>query len=93
MRESIAGRFVGARVSRVEDRRLLAGAGRYVDDVRVPGMLHAAFVRSPFPHAEIGSIDVSDARALPGVHLILTGDDLKTRTYPFLGLAGAIPAS
>jgi carbon-monoxide dehydrogenase large subunit len=88
MRESIAGRFVGARVSRVEDRRLLAGAGRYVDDVTVPDMLHAAFVRSPYPHAEIGSIDAATARALPGVHLVLTGDDLKTRTYPFFGLAG-----
>ena len=49
MRESIAGRFVGRAVSRVEDRRLLAGAGRYVDDVTVPGMLHAAFVAAPFP--------------------------------------------
>ena len=88
MRESIAGRLVGARVARVEDGRLLAGAGRYVDDVTVPGLLHAAFARSPYPHAEIGSVDVSAARALPGVHLILTGDDLKTRTYPFFGVAG-----
>ncbi len=85
MRESIVGRYVGARVNRVEDRRLLAGAGRYVDDVTVPGMLHAAFLRSPYPHAEIGSIDVTAARALPGVHLILTGADLASRTYPFFG--------
>jgi carbon-monoxide dehydrogenase large subunit len=85
MRESIAGRLVGARVRRVEDKRLLAGAGRYVDDVSVPGMLHAAFLRSPYPHAEIGAIDLDAARALPGVHLILTGADLATRTYPFFG--------
>ena len=47
MREQIMGRFVGARVRRVEDRRLLSGRGRYVDDVVVPDMAHAAFVRSP----------------------------------------------
>jgi len=86
MRESIAGRLVGARVTRVEDRRLLAGAGRYIDDVTVPGMLHAAFLRSPYPHAEIASVDTAGARALPGVHLVLTGEDLKRRTYPFIGL-------
>jgi len=86
MRESIAGKLVGASVNRVEDRRLLAGAGRYIDDVTVPGMLHAAFLRSPYPHAEIVAIDLAAARALPGVHLILTGEDLKARTYPFFGL-------
>jgi len=85
MRESILGRYVGARVNRVEDQRLLAGAGRYVDDVSVPGMLHAAFLRSPYPHAEIRSIDLTAAGALPGVHLVFTGDDLKTRTHPFFG--------
>jgi aerobic carbon-monoxide dehydrogenase large subunit len=86
MRESIVGRLVGTSVSRVEDRRLLAGAGRYIDDVVVPGMLHAAFLRSPYPHAEIVSVGVAGARALPGVHLVLTGDDIKRRTYPFFGL-------
>jgi carbon-monoxide dehydrogenase large subunit len=85
MRESLMGKYVGARVNRVEDKRLLAGAGRYIDDVSVPGMLHAAFLRSPYPHAEIGSIDLTAAQALPGVHLILTGEDLKSRTYPFFG--------
>jgi carbon-monoxide dehydrogenase large subunit len=86
MRESIVGRLVGASVARVEDRRLLAGAGRYIDDVTVPGMLHAAFLRSPFPHAEIASIDTAQARALAGVHLVMTGEDMKRRTYPFVGL-------
>jgi aerobic carbon-monoxide dehydrogenase large subunit len=90
MRESLAGRLVGARVRRVEDRRLLAGAGRYVDDVTVPDLLHAAFLRSPYPHAEIASIDVGAARALPGVHLVLTGEDLRRLTYPFFG-ALALP--
>ena len=53
MREAIAGRLVGTRVRRVEDPRLLTGTGRYVDDVTVPGMLHATFVRSPTAHALI----------------------------------------
>ncbi|MGH9010485.1 MAG: xanthine dehydrogenase family protein molybdopterin-binding subunit [Acidimicrobiia bacterium] len=85
MRESIVGRYVGSRVRRVEDSRLLAGAGRYVDDVPVSGVLHAAFLRSPYPNAEIRSIDVAAARGFPGVHLVLTGADLKRRTYPFFG--------
>ena len=48
--------LVGSALPRVEDRRLLAGQGRYVDDVTVPGMLHAAFLRSPWPHAAIRSL-------------------------------------
>ena len=67
MREQIMGRFVGARVRRVEDRRLLSGRGRYVDDVVVPDMAHAAFVRSPWPHALIRGIDTTPRRrAFPG---------------------------
>jgi carbon-monoxide dehydrogenase large subunit len=85
MRETLVGRYVGSRVRRVEDTRLLAGAGRYVDDVAVFGVLHAAFLRSPYPHAEIRSIDAAAARAVPGVHLVLTGADLQHRTYPFFG--------
>ena len=85
MRESILGRYVGSRVARVEDDRLLAGAARFVDDVSVPGMLHAAFLRSPYPHAVIGSVDTGAARALPGVHLVLTGEDMRTRTYACFG--------
>ena len=85
VRESIVGRYIGARLRRVEDRRLLTGQGRYVDDVPVAGVLHASFLRSPQPHAEIRSIDVAAARALPGVKLVLTGAQLKHRTYPFFG--------
>ncbi len=65
MREAIAGRYVGHSVRRVEDQRLLTGTGRYVDDIVVPGMAHAAFLRSPHPHATIASIDTSAAAALP----------------------------
>ena len=86
MREAIAGRLVGTKVARVEDPRLLTGAGRYVDDVTVPGMLHADFVRSPVAHAVIRGIDVGAARRLPGVVAVYTGADLEALTHPFMGL-------
>ncbi len=69
-------RLTGTSVQRVEDPRILTGRGRYVDDVTVPGMLHAAFVRSPFPHARVGGIDVTEALAVPGVRAVLTAADL-----------------
>ncbi|RST87199.1 xanthine dehydrogenase family protein molybdopterin-binding subunit [Aquibium carbonis] len=68
---------IGARVVRKEDKRFITGAGRYVDDMVVPGMKHAAFVRSPHAHADIESIDVSAARAMPGVIGVLTGREIK----------------
>ncbi|WP_187967996.1 xanthine dehydrogenase family protein molybdopterin-binding subunit [Aquibium microcysteis] len=68
---------IGARVVRKEDKRFITGAGRYVDDMVVPGMKHAAFVRSPHAHAEIESIDVAAARAMPGVIGVLTGREIK----------------
>ncbi len=58
---------VGERVPRIEDEALLRGAGRYVDDLQVPGMLHAAFVRSTAPHARLVRIDASAAMGMPGV--------------------------
>ena len=69
-------RYVGARLPRVEDARFLRGVGKFVDDIRLPGMLHAAFFRSPHAHARIVSIDVEQARALEGVVAVLTGADL-----------------
>ena len=86
MREAIAGRFVGAKVQRVEDPRLLTGTGRYVDDIAVPDMLHAAFARSPHPHALIRTIDTDAARRLPGVVAVFTGADIAKLTNPFIGL-------
>ncbi len=74
-------RFVGARLRRSEDPRFLTGRGSYLDDQVQPGMLEATFVRSPYGHARIVSIDVSAARQAPGVHLVLTGDDLA-REFP-----------
>ncbi len=88
MRDSLTpGRLVGTSVRRVEDKRLLIGEGRYIDDLVVDDLLHAVFVRSPFPHATIGSIDVSAAEALPGVVAVMTGSELAEITNPFLPLS------
>ena len=67
---------VGARIKRMEDQALLAGKGQFVDDIRLPDMAHAAFVRSPNSHAEIGAIDAAVARGIKGVHAVLTLADL-----------------
>jgi carbon-monoxide dehydrogenase large subunit len=75
--ETVATRYAGARVPRVEDNRLLTGRGTFVDDVSRPGMLHACFVRSPFAHARINGIDTSAALALPGVRAVFTASDLN----------------
>ena len=68
--------LIGASIPRVEDDALLRGRGRFVDDLAVGGLLHAAFVRSPHPHALIRGISTDAARSLPGVHTVLTLDDL-----------------
>jgi aerobic carbon-monoxide dehydrogenase large subunit len=68
-------KLFGARVNRLEDPALLAGRGRFVDDVKLPGVLHACFVRSPHAHARIRAIDTKPA-SIPGVHMVLTADDL-----------------
>ncbi|MGH2991575.1 MAG: hypothetical protein ACRDMA_17290, partial [Solirubrobacterales bacterium] len=64
-------RWVGKRVARREDPELLRGSGRYIGDIVRPGMLHAAFVRSPLAHARIGAIDVGSATATRGVRGVL----------------------
>ncbi|HEX6511070.1 MAG TPA: xanthine dehydrogenase family protein molybdopterin-binding subunit [Chloroflexota bacterium] len=75
-------KYVGQPLPRREDDRLTTGAGRFVDDLHPPGTLHAAFLRSPHAHARILSIDASAARALPGVHAVITGEDARERTRP-----------
>jgi len=72
-----AARYVGARINRVEDARLLTGRGVFVDDISLPGMLHACFVRSPFARAAILGIDTTAARAVPGVHFVFTAAELN----------------
>jgi carbon-monoxide dehydrogenase large subunit len=83
---AIGDKWFGAAIKRKEDPAFLTGRGRYVDDVVLPGMLHAAFVRSPFAHARFGAIDTSAARAVPGVHAVFVAADLpltlQLRTIP-----------
>jgi CO/xanthine dehydrogenase Mo-binding subunit len=69
-------RYFGERIKRNEDPRLLTGQGLYVDDVDLPNMLHVAFVRSPYAHAKINSIDVSQALQREGVVAVYTANDL-----------------
>ena len=76
---------IGRPVRRKEDRRLLTGRGSFVDDLTLPGLVHAVIVRSPHAHARIGPIDTGAALAAPGVLAVLTGAD-----YAAAGL-GAIP--
>jgi carbon-monoxide dehydrogenase large subunit len=68
--------YVGARIKRIEDPKLIRGEGAYLDDLRVAGTLHAVFVRSPHGHARIRTIDLRRARAHPGVVAVLAGEDL-----------------
>src|SRR4026207_975828 len=70
------------RLKRKEDARFIRGKGTYLDDIRLPGMVHMAILRSPFAHATINSIDTSRALAHPGVAAVITAKDLET-----LGLA------
>lgn len=67
---------LGRDVPRKEDPALIRGAGRFADDIHLPGMLHAAFVRSPFAHATMTGVDTAAARAMPGVHAVYTLRDL-----------------
>jgi len=68
---------IGASVARKEDKRFLTGKGRYTDDMSVPGMKYAFFVRSPYAHAKIKSIDMTAAKDMPGVIGILEGKQLQ----------------
>jgi aerobic carbon-monoxide dehydrogenase large subunit len=70
----------GQSTLRVEDRELLCGKARFVADIKMPGTLHAAFVRSPYAHARIVAIDKSAALALPGVVAVLTAEDIRAAT-------------
>lgn len=79
------GVHVGRPLPRPNAKRLVAGRGNYVTDMKLPRMLHAAFVRSPFAHARILRIDVEAARAAPGVALVATGEDLAKLCTPWVG--------
>jgi carbon-monoxide dehydrogenase large subunit len=83
-----APRFVGKSIGRKENRRFLTGRGQYVDDHVVPGMLHAAFLRSPMARAKLLSIDVEAARALPGVYAVYTAKELNGQFQPLKYIFG-----
>lgn len=76
--DSQYGRFgSGHSVRRIEDPTLVTGTGRFVDDVNVEGQAHLSFLRSPYPHARILSIDAASALEMPGVIAVITGDDME----------------
>jgi 2-furoyl-CoA dehydrogenase large subunit len=77
---SLQTQWTGTALKRKEDPRLLTGQGRFLDDIKLAGMLHAAFVRSPHAHARILSVDPAEARALDGVHGVLTGAEAHARS-------------
>jgi carbon-monoxide dehydrogenase large subunit len=77
MAEPQDGRYVGRALKRVEDRRLLTGIGRYVDDVRLPGLLHVALLRSPHAHARIAAVETAAARSAPGVVAVVAGKEVS----------------
>ncbi len=78
---------IGLSVPRKEDSRLVQGQGVFFDDVKRHGMGYLHFVRSPYAHAKISSIDVSEALSLPGVYGTLTGDEVALLTDPFFQIA------
>src|ERR1700722_12024608 len=80
--------IIGRRARRQEDPALLQGAGRFVDDIPMPGVLHAAFVRSSLAHARLGAIDIDAALALPGVVACYTASTMAgLLTQPRLPIA------
>jgi 2-furoyl-CoA dehydrogenase large subunit len=79
-----APQWVGQSVRRKEEARLVRGQGRFVDDYKLQGMLHLRFVRSPYAHARVLSVDVSEAAAQPGVVCTLTGAEVAAMVQPFM---------
>ncbi|HEA69149.1 MAG TPA: xanthine dehydrogenase family protein molybdopterin-binding subunit [Desulfobacterales bacterium] len=83
MPEKQEGKWVGKGMKRKEDLRLLTGRGRFMDDIRLPNMKYAAILRSPYPHAWIRGMDISQAPKVSGVRGVLTGDDVAAMSQPF----------
>src|SRR5258708_16093515 len=80
----MAEKYVGKSVQRTEDARLIPGLAHYVDDIKLPDTLHAAFVRSMYAHAKLKSVDVSEALKAPGVGALYTGKEISQKI-------GAVP--
>jgi carbon-monoxide dehydrogenase large subunit len=79
---------LGAPIKRTEDPRFITGKGRYLDDIKLQSMTHMAILRSPYAHANIGSVDTSAARKMPGVIAAFTGADIPYNPLPFAWPAG-----
>ena len=79
-----SGRWVGAALPRKEEDRLLRGRGKFADDIKLREMLYLRFVRSPYAHARIVSVEASAAEALPGVVCTITGKEVGAQTQPFI---------
>src|SRR5688572_7712294 len=75
-------RLFGKSIKRREDPRFITGRGQYVDDVKLPGMTYAAFVRSPHAHARLKGVNTARAKAMPDVVAIYTGQDVKAGGLP-----------
>ena len=79
-------KWVGQRLKRKEDIRLITGRGRFIDDMKLPGMHFVALLRSPYAHARIKSIDSSKALNVRGVIAVVTGKDVAEITNPMAPL-------
>src|SRR5258705_922323 len=79
---------LGSPVKRTEDPRFITGKGRYLDDIKLQGMVHMAILRSPYAHAKITSIDTSAAKARPGVIAVIVGADIPYNPLPMAWPAG-----
>jgi 2-furoyl-CoA dehydrogenase large subunit len=77
-------KYIGRPRRAVEHKRFVAGKGRFAGDIQLPGLLHVAIVASPYASARIVSIDTTAALAMPGVHAVVTGDELQNNTDPAL---------
>jgi carbon-monoxide dehydrogenase large subunit len=82
-RRTPEGGYIGAPIPRREDARLLTGRGTFVDDLEIPGVVHAAMVRSPHAHARVRRVDAAAARALPGVLAVVTAADVADIQKPW----------
>ena len=79
---------LGERIKRVEDPRFITGNGNFLDDIKLASMTHMAILRSPYAHANIRSIDVSAAKAMPGVLGVFVGADIPYNPLPMAWPAG-----
>ena len=87
---SFLAKYIGQKVKRTEDPRLIQGIGHYVDDIKLVDTLHVVILRSQYAHAKINSIDVAAAKSAPGVVAVYTGADVAGK-IGYVPTAGALP--